>query len=62
MLHSCWASTVPAAPLLAAQAPGTWHLRTTILPPEEDMQEFGEAIARFHRGFLERYAASSSGR
>ncbi|KAL4420999.1 hypothetical protein ABPG77_001318, partial [Micractinium sp. CCAP 211/92] len=51
--------TVPGSSF--GQAPGTWHLRTTILPPEEDMQAFGEAIARFHRGFLERYGARSSG-
>lgn len=43
------------------QAPGTYHLRTTILPPEEDMQAVGEAMARFHSGFLERYGRSSRG-
>ncbi|KAL4425901.1 hypothetical protein ABPG75_009917 [Micractinium tetrahymenae] len=51
--------TVPGSGF--GQAPGTYHLRTTILPPEEDMQAVSEAIARFHRTFLERYGGGTQG-
>ena len=37
------------------QMPGTWHFRTTILPPERDLQDMLERFEDFHRGFLRKY-------
>jgi glutamate--glyoxylate aminotransferase len=39
-----------------AQAEGTFHLRTTILPREEQMKEFVSKFATFHEGFMKQYA------
>ncbi len=36
------------------QAPGTWHLRTTILPPLEQIEELVRRLGRFHADFTER--------
>lgn len=38
------------------QAEGTFHFRTTILPPEEEMQEVMHLFSEFHRDFMQRYA------
>lgn len=46
--------TVPGSGF--GQEEGTLHLRTTILPPEEDMQRVAQQMQEFHKGFLERYA------
>jgi len=37
------------------QEPGTWHYRSTILPPEEDIDEVVERSAKFHAEFMDRY-------
>jgi glutamate--glyoxylate aminotransferase len=37
------------------QAPGTFHFRTTILPPEESFPDIIQRFARFHEGFMKRY-------
>lgn len=42
--------TVPGSGF--GQEKGTLHLRTTILPPEEDMRDVAERMASFHRGYL----------
>jgi aspartate/methionine/tyrosine aminotransferase len=39
------------------QAEGSWHFRATILPPEEKLDGVIDRVARFHDGFLARYAA-----
>jgi aspartate/methionine/tyrosine aminotransferase len=36
------------------QAPGTWHFRTTILPPVEKLRTVVERIAAFHAAFCAR--------
>ncbi|KAI8824035.1 pyridoxal phosphate-dependent transferase [Fimicolochytrium jonesii] len=38
------------------QKSGTWHFRSTFLPPEEQMGGFIRSIQGFHEGFLKRYA------
>lgn len=38
--------------LLQTQEPGTYHVRTTILPPEADMAVVSQKIAEFHAGFM----------
>jgi hypothetical protein len=38
------------------QAPGSFHLRTTILPREDKMAEFVEKFATFHTAFMAKYA------
>lgn len=36
------------------QAPGTWHFRTTILPPIEQIEQVVERLGAFHRKFTGR--------
>jgi len=38
------------------QKPGTWHFRTTFLPPEQDMQAVIERMGTFHAQLLASYA------
>ena len=38
------------------QKEGTFHFRTTILPPEETMEKFFSLLKGFHAGFMSRYA------
>ena len=38
------------------QKDGTFHFRTTILPPEDSMQEVVKQISTFHNNFLKKYA------
>jgi aspartate/methionine/tyrosine aminotransferase len=40
------------------QAPGTWHFRTTILPPLDQIEQVVERLGRFHREFTARRAAA----
>ena len=37
------------------QANGTWHFRTTFLPPEVDMQAVCERITQFHAAFMDEF-------
>ena len=37
------------------QLPGTYHFRTTILPPEEQMQDMMKRLTKFHLDFLEEF-------
>lgn len=37
------------------QVDGTYHLRTTILPPESEFDEIVSLFTKFHKGFIERY-------
>jgi hypothetical protein len=37
------------------QAEGTFHFRTTILPPEEDIKQVATTLADFHKRFLAKY-------
>ena len=41
------------------QAPGTFHVRTTILPPEADMAVVSEKISQFHASFMQRYSKAN---
>ena len=38
------------------QEGGTWHFRSTILPPEEDVDEFLAALRGFHAAFMAAHA------
>ncbi|XP_065186389.1 alanine aminotransferase 2-like [Sycon ciliatum] len=38
------------------QAPGTYHFRTTILPPEDLLTDMMDRIERFHNSFTQRYS------
>jgi len=38
------------------QKQGTWHFRTTFLPPEAEMDAVVERMGNFHRGFMAKYA------
>ena len=37
------------------QKEGTWHFRSTILPPEERFDEVVAQLAAFHAGFMDKY-------
>jgi alanine transaminase len=37
------------------QQEGTWHFRSTILPPEEDVDEVIRKTAAFHAAFMDKY-------
>lgn len=37
------------------QAPGTFHLRTTILPPEDMMHTVIQRFKTFHSKFMDKY-------
>jgi alanine transaminase len=38
------------------QKDGTWHFRTTFLPPESEMDGVIERLGAFHIGFMEKYS------
>lgn len=38
------------------QKEGTWHFRTTFLPPEADMESVIDGMATFHDSFMRKYA------
>jgi alanine transaminase len=38
------------------QFPGTYHFRTTVLPPEDSIEEVTNSISKFHHDFLAKYA------
>lgn len=44
------------------QKDGTFHFRTTILPPEEKMEWFKGAVRDFHMKFLQRWGADGHGK
>jgi alanine transaminase len=43
------------------QAKGTYHFRTTFLPPEEDIGGVVEKLSRFHVSFMKKYGAGHEG-
>ncbi|PRW60642.1 alanine aminotransferase 2 [Chlorella sorokiniana] len=49
--------TVPGSGF--GQAHGTFHVRTTILPPEADMAVVSHKFAEFHAGFMQRYGKAN---
>eukprot|EP00049_Salpingoeca_infusionum_P018650 m.358163 g.358163 ORF g.358163 m.358163 type:complete len:505 (-) comp18065_c0_seq1:145-1659(-) len=42
------------------QAEGTFHFRTTILPPEDQVDRVIQLFEKFHLGYLKRYGGASS--
>lgn len=40
------------------QAPGTFHFRTTILPPEDQFDKIISLFSSFHQNFMKRYSGS----
>ena len=38
------------------QKDGTYHLRTTLLPPENEIQQVVERMSKFHKQFLQKYS------
>jgi len=38
------------------QKDGTWHFRTTFLPPEDEMDAVVERMRRFHEDFMQKYS------
>ena len=43
------------------QAPGTFHLRTTILPSEATFPDIVSRFTNFHKGFMQRYSGGKGG-
>lgn len=56
LLEETGISTVPGSGF--QQAPGTFHIRTTILPPEKQFQDIINRFTKFHKGFMKRYGGS----
>ena len=54
LLNETGLSCVPGSGF--QQVPGTFHLRTTILPSEEDFDMIVGKFVSFHKGFMKRYA------
>lgn len=42
------------------QRDGTWHFRTTFLPPEHQVDTFTAKLADFHNGFIQRFGGGVS--
>lgn len=53
LLEATGIVTVPGSGF--GQEPGTYHFRTTILPQEEDIDNFCQAFKKFHLAFLDKY-------
>ena len=56
LLNSTGISVVPGAAF--GQKDGTYHFRTTILPPKEKMQDIKQKFSSFHREFMDQYRHS----
>ncbi|KAJ1723197.1 alanine transaminase [Coemansia erecta] len=54
MLEATGISVVPGSGF--GQVPGTFHFRSTFLPPEELFDDFIDGFKRFHMGLLARYS------
>ena len=54
MLEEVGIATTPGSGF--GQKDGTFHFRTTILPPEDKLQQFCDDIKKFHLHFLAKYA------
>jgi len=37
------------------QQPGTWHLRFTVLPAEEELPGMMDRFSRFHKDFMKEF-------
>eukprot|EP01052_Picozoa_sp_SAG31_P011933 SAG31_NODE_688_length_12807_cov_6.395814_1_plen_64_part_00 len=42
------------------QKNGTWHIRTTFLPPEHEMEDVMTRFANFHGTFMAKYSVGSA--
>merc|ERR1712204_61760 len=42
------------------QKNGTYHLRTTILPPKEQMEEVAKSLEEFHTVFIKTFSSSAT--
>ncbi|CAM8881323.1 unnamed protein product [Rhodiola kirilowii] len=59
LLEATGISTVPGSGF--GQKEGVFHLRTTILPAEEDMPEIMESFKKFNDAFMAQYEGGGSG-
>ncbi|KAI9182878.1 alanine transaminase [Blastocladiella emersonii ATCC 22665] len=53
LLDATGVCMVPGSGFL--QEPGTWHFRSTFLPPEDQLDEFISKIGTFHAQFMDKY-------
>ncbi|KMZ74771.1 Alanine aminotransferase [Zostera marina] len=58
LLEATGISTVPGSGF--GQKEGVFHLRTTILPPEEDMPEIMASFKKFNNEFMQQYDGTGS--
>jgi len=54
VLEEAGICTVPGSGF--GQEDGTWHFRTTILPPEDEMEGVCDRLKTFHHNFLQKYS------
>lgn len=53
LLNSTGVCMVPGSGF--GQKDGSWHFRTTFLPPEEEIEEFVNRFTEFHENYMKRY-------
>eukprot|EP00179_Madagascaria_erythrocladioides_P028136 CAMPEP_0198335004 /NCGR_PEP_ID=MMETSP1450-20131203/20004_1 /TAXON_ID=753684 ORGANISM="Madagascaria erythrocladiodes, Strain CCMP3234" /NCGR_SAMPLE_ID=MMETSP1450 /ASSEMBLY_ACC=CAM_ASM_001115 /LENGTH=510 /DNA_ID=CAMNT_0044039631 /DNA_START=154 /DNA_END=1686 /DNA_ORIENTATION=- len=58
LLENTGICVVPGAGF--GQAPGTWHFRTTFLPPEDKIDSVLERMKKFHALFMRKYTLNTS--
>lgn len=59
LLEATGVSTTPGSAF--EQVPGTYHLRTTILPPEDTVETMMQSIQAFHARWMDKYRGTSVG-
>ncbi|KAJ3348552.1 hypothetical protein HDU83_001234 [Entophlyctis luteolus] len=53
LLEETGVCVVPGSGFL--QKDGTWHFRSTFLPPEDEMGDFETSLEKFHKKFMDKY-------
>lgn len=53
LLYKTGVAVVPGSGF--GQKEGTWHFRTTFLPPEDQLDDVFEKIRAFHQEFMDRF-------
>merc|ERR1711879_112286 len=54
LLESTGICVVPGSGF--GQQPGTFHFRTTLLPPENELEQVVNRMATFHEGFIKKWS------
>jgi len=55
LLETCGVCVIPGSGF--GQKDGTFHFRTTLLPPKQQIQTVVEALGKFHAAFIQKYSS-----